>query len=173
MKSLLANAKLTKNKEREVRKEGELKLQYLVLKQWSDYTKIQATEREKQLVQFLKHRHLNKWKLLIKMKTYKLNNKIRAVKHFQAKVKKAYLKQLFQLSSYEKIILGLNLVAARKFFNKWQKKRTTRHFLRKVFRDSALFYKERRKAVLQYLSLIHICRCRRYAVCRSRWSPYH
>eukprot|EP00826_Nyctotherus_ovalis_P041035 TRINITY_DN4091_c0_g2_i3.p1 TRINITY_DN4091_c0_g2~~TRINITY_DN4091_c0_g2_i3.p1 ORF type:complete len:291 (-),score=89.67 TRINITY_DN4091_c0_g2_i3:16-888(-) len=27
--------------------------------------------------------------------------------------------------------------------------------------------------VLYYLSLIHICRCRRYAVCRSRWSPYH
>eukprot|EP00826_Nyctotherus_ovalis_P033916 TRINITY_DN2771_c0_g2_i4.p1 TRINITY_DN2771_c0_g2~~TRINITY_DN2771_c0_g2_i4.p1 ORF type:complete len:220 (-),score=55.40 TRINITY_DN2771_c0_g2_i4:15-674(-) len=26
---------------------------------------------------------------------------------------------------------------------------------------------------LLYLSLIHICRCRRYAVCRSRWSPYH
>eukprot|EP00826_Nyctotherus_ovalis_P000660 TRINITY_DN10006_c0_g1_i2.p1 TRINITY_DN10006_c0_g1~~TRINITY_DN10006_c0_g1_i2.p1 ORF type:complete len:157 (-),score=8.79 TRINITY_DN10006_c0_g1_i2:19-489(-) len=25
----------------------------------------------------------------------------------------------------------------------------------------------------KYLSLIHICRCRRYAVCRSRWSPYH
>eukprot|EP00826_Nyctotherus_ovalis_P027124 TRINITY_DN21151_c0_g1_i2.p2 TRINITY_DN21151_c0_g1~~TRINITY_DN21151_c0_g1_i2.p2 ORF type:complete len:110 (+),score=16.90 TRINITY_DN21151_c0_g1_i2:196-525(+) len=25
----------------------------------------------------------------------------------------------------------------------------------------------------QGLSLIHICRCRRYAVCRSRWSPYH
>eukprot|EP00826_Nyctotherus_ovalis_P003154 TRINITY_DN10639_c0_g1_i4.p1 TRINITY_DN10639_c0_g1~~TRINITY_DN10639_c0_g1_i4.p1 ORF type:complete len:863 (-),score=194.43 TRINITY_DN10639_c0_g1_i4:27-2615(-) len=24
-----------------------------------------------------------------------------------------------------------------------------------------------------WLSLIHICRCRRYAVCRSRWSPYH
>ena len=23
------------------------------------------------------------------------------------------------------------------------------------------------------LSLIHIRRCRRYAVCRSRWSPYH
>eukprot|EP00826_Nyctotherus_ovalis_P024617 TRINITY_DN19009_c0_g1_i2.p1 TRINITY_DN19009_c0_g1~~TRINITY_DN19009_c0_g1_i2.p1 ORF type:complete len:209 (-),score=29.55 TRINITY_DN19009_c0_g1_i2:17-643(-) len=29
--------------------------------------------------------------------------------------------------------------------------------------------------VMEYyeLSLIHICRCRRYAVCRSRWSPYH
>eukprot|EP00826_Nyctotherus_ovalis_P032189 TRINITY_DN25981_c0_g1_i1.p1 TRINITY_DN25981_c0_g1~~TRINITY_DN25981_c0_g1_i1.p1 ORF type:complete len:311 (+),score=82.97 TRINITY_DN25981_c0_g1_i1:89-1021(+) len=27
--------------------------------------------------------------------------------------------------------------------------------------------------VPMYLSLIHICRCRRYAVCRSRWSPYH
>eukprot|EP00826_Nyctotherus_ovalis_P030527 TRINITY_DN24369_c0_g1_i2.p1 TRINITY_DN24369_c0_g1~~TRINITY_DN24369_c0_g1_i2.p1 ORF type:complete len:420 (+),score=88.83 TRINITY_DN24369_c0_g1_i2:74-1333(+) len=26
---------------------------------------------------------------------------------------------------------------------------------------------------LEELSLIHICRCRRYAVCRSRWSPYH
>eukprot|EP00826_Nyctotherus_ovalis_P035597 TRINITY_DN3069_c0_g5_i1.p1 TRINITY_DN3069_c0_g5~~TRINITY_DN3069_c0_g5_i1.p1 ORF type:complete len:198 (-),score=25.01 TRINITY_DN3069_c0_g5_i1:18-611(-) len=26
---------------------------------------------------------------------------------------------------------------------------------------------------LRDLSLIHICRCRRYAVCRSRWSPYH
>eukprot|EP00826_Nyctotherus_ovalis_P056934 TRINITY_DN7770_c0_g1_i15.p1 TRINITY_DN7770_c0_g1~~TRINITY_DN7770_c0_g1_i15.p1 ORF type:complete len:229 (-),score=35.92 TRINITY_DN7770_c0_g1_i15:25-711(-) len=25
----------------------------------------------------------------------------------------------------------------------------------------------------EVLSLIHICRCRRYAVCRSRWSPYH
>ena len=26
---------------------------------------------------------------------------------------------------------------------------------------------------LLQLSLIHIWRCRRYAVCRSRWSPYH
>ena len=26
---------------------------------------------------------------------------------------------------------------------------------------------------LFWLSLIHIWRCRRYAVCRSRWSPYH
>ena len=24
-----------------------------------------------------------------------------------------------------------------------------------------------------YLSLIHIWRCRRYSLCRSRWSPYH
>eukprot|EP00826_Nyctotherus_ovalis_P058184 TRINITY_DN7982_c0_g1_i24.p1 TRINITY_DN7982_c0_g1~~TRINITY_DN7982_c0_g1_i24.p1 ORF type:complete len:186 (+),score=35.72 TRINITY_DN7982_c0_g1_i24:137-694(+) len=32
-----------------------------------------------------------------------------------------------------------------------------------------------RKYIIQLfdLSLIHICRCRRYAVCRSRWSPYH
>ena len=29
-----------------------------------------------------------------------------------------------------------------------------------------------KKGVKQYLSLIHISRCRRYAVCRSRWSPY-
>ena len=26
---------------------------------------------------------------------------------------------------------------------------------------------------ISVLSLIHIWRCRRYAVCRSRWSPYH
>eukprot|EP00826_Nyctotherus_ovalis_P020145 TRINITY_DN162_c0_g1_i19.p1 TRINITY_DN162_c0_g1~~TRINITY_DN162_c0_g1_i19.p1 ORF type:complete len:106 (-),score=17.94 TRINITY_DN162_c0_g1_i19:54-371(-) len=25
----------------------------------------------------------------------------------------------------------------------------------------------------EYLSLIHICRCRRLLTCRSRWSPYH
>eukprot|EP00826_Nyctotherus_ovalis_P007493 TRINITY_DN11884_c0_g1_i2.p2 TRINITY_DN11884_c0_g1~~TRINITY_DN11884_c0_g1_i2.p2 ORF type:complete len:223 (-),score=105.87 TRINITY_DN11884_c0_g1_i2:20-688(-) len=30
-----------------------------------------------------------------------------------------------------------------------------------------------RKRREEELSLIHICRCRRYAVCRSRWSPYH
>ena len=29
------------------------------------------------------------------------------------------------------------------------------------------------KAPIIELSLIHIWRCRRYAVCRSRWSPYH
>eukprot|EP00826_Nyctotherus_ovalis_P062829 TRINITY_DN9152_c0_g1_i8.p1 TRINITY_DN9152_c0_g1~~TRINITY_DN9152_c0_g1_i8.p1 ORF type:complete len:185 (-),score=26.43 TRINITY_DN9152_c0_g1_i8:14-568(-) len=29
------------------------------------------------------------------------------------------------------------------------------------------------KDYISKLSLIHICRCRRYAVCRSRWSPYH
>eukprot|EP00826_Nyctotherus_ovalis_P046046 TRINITY_DN5159_c0_g1_i12.p1 TRINITY_DN5159_c0_g1~~TRINITY_DN5159_c0_g1_i12.p1 ORF type:complete len:264 (+),score=21.82 TRINITY_DN5159_c0_g1_i12:544-1335(+) len=40
--------------------------------------------------------------------------------------------------------------------------------------------KEKKKLVaslnfetIKNLSLIHICRCRRYAVCRSRWSPYH
>ena len=27
--------------------------------------------------------------------------------------------------------------------------------------------------IKEYLSLIHICRCRRYYLCRSRWSPYH
>ena len=25
----------------------------------------------------------------------------------------------------------------------------------------------------QVLSLIHICRCRRYSLCRSRWSAFH
>ena len=30
-----------------------------------------------------------------------------------------------------------------------------------------------KKELSMNLSLIHIWRCRRYAVCRSRWSPYH
>ena len=29
------------------------------------------------------------------------------------------------------------------------------------------------KTLTYRLSLIHICRCRRYSLCRSRWSPYH
>eukprot|EP00826_Nyctotherus_ovalis_P039107 TRINITY_DN372_c0_g1_i5.p2 TRINITY_DN372_c0_g1~~TRINITY_DN372_c0_g1_i5.p2 ORF type:complete len:189 (-),score=50.91 TRINITY_DN372_c0_g1_i5:22-588(-) len=29
------------------------------------------------------------------------------------------------------------------------------------------------KETFYYLSLIHICRCRRIERCRSRWSPYH
>eukprot|EP00826_Nyctotherus_ovalis_P009943 TRINITY_DN12635_c0_g1_i2.p1 TRINITY_DN12635_c0_g1~~TRINITY_DN12635_c0_g1_i2.p1 ORF type:complete len:297 (-),score=24.39 TRINITY_DN12635_c0_g1_i2:15-851(-) len=33
--------------------------------------------------------------------------------------------------------------------------------------------KVRNSIRVQSLSLIHICRCRRYAVCRSRWSPDH
>eukprot|EP00826_Nyctotherus_ovalis_P020078 TRINITY_DN16276_c0_g3_i2.p1 TRINITY_DN16276_c0_g3~~TRINITY_DN16276_c0_g3_i2.p1 ORF type:complete len:100 (-),score=16.77 TRINITY_DN16276_c0_g3_i2:13-312(-) len=37
-------------------------------------------------------------------------------------------------------------------------------------RDQAVHEQE---AADMHLSLIHICRCRRYAVCRSRWSPYH
>eukprot|EP00826_Nyctotherus_ovalis_P035174 TRINITY_DN2997_c0_g5_i2.p1 TRINITY_DN2997_c0_g5~~TRINITY_DN2997_c0_g5_i2.p1 ORF type:complete len:291 (+),score=57.61 TRINITY_DN2997_c0_g5_i2:737-1609(+) len=47
-----------------------------------------------------------------------------------------------------------------------------------VLFPAAVFMAES-KDVLKYseivynLSLIHICRCRRYAVCRSRWSPYH
>ena len=30
-----------------------------------------------------------------------------------------------------------------------------------------------KKFSAQDLSLIHICRCRRSTLCRSRWSPYH
>ena len=39
----------------------------------------------------------------------------------------------------------------------------------------SLFFKggHKNKIELVGLSLIHIWRCRRYAVCRSRWSPYH
>eukprot|EP00826_Nyctotherus_ovalis_P060411 TRINITY_DN8473_c0_g2_i1.p1 TRINITY_DN8473_c0_g2~~TRINITY_DN8473_c0_g2_i1.p1 ORF type:complete len:138 (-),score=3.88 TRINITY_DN8473_c0_g2_i1:13-426(-) len=30
-----------------------------------------------------------------------------------------------------------------------------------------------KRFLAQFLSLIHICRCRRLLTCRSRWSPYH
>ena len=34
-------------------------------------------------------------------------------------------------------------------------------------------YTRRKRLSMQYLSLIHIWRCRRSYACRSRWSPYH
>eukprot|EP00826_Nyctotherus_ovalis_P030419 TRINITY_DN2428_c0_g2_i3.p1 TRINITY_DN2428_c0_g2~~TRINITY_DN2428_c0_g2_i3.p1 ORF type:complete len:155 (-),score=34.86 TRINITY_DN2428_c0_g2_i3:22-486(-) len=34
-------------------------------------------------------------------------------------------------------------------------------------------YFHHKKEMGVYLSLIHICRCRRIERCRSRWSPYH
>eukprot|EP00826_Nyctotherus_ovalis_P039331 TRINITY_DN3778_c0_g1_i9.p1 TRINITY_DN3778_c0_g1~~TRINITY_DN3778_c0_g1_i9.p1 ORF type:complete len:106 (-),score=23.76 TRINITY_DN3778_c0_g1_i9:21-338(-) len=54
---------------------------------------------------------------------------------------------------------------------------TKQRVVRRCFKKSEgfevieLFSKEESKE--GHLSLIHICRCRRYAVCRSRWSPYH
>eukprot|EP00826_Nyctotherus_ovalis_P006417 TRINITY_DN11514_c0_g1_i4.p1 TRINITY_DN11514_c0_g1~~TRINITY_DN11514_c0_g1_i4.p1 ORF type:complete len:602 (+),score=107.32 TRINITY_DN11514_c0_g1_i4:136-1941(+) len=51
--------------------------------------------------------------------------------------------------------------------------------LQKAINDLKLKHEsEKIELLLNYkkdleLSLIHICRCRRYAVCRSRWSPYH
>eukprot|EP00826_Nyctotherus_ovalis_P024488 TRINITY_DN18934_c0_g1_i1.p1 TRINITY_DN18934_c0_g1~~TRINITY_DN18934_c0_g1_i1.p1 ORF type:complete len:167 (+),score=38.27 TRINITY_DN18934_c0_g1_i1:86-586(+) len=44
-------------------------------------------------------------------------------------------------------------------------------FIEKAFKGSKAKYSGSDFNV--NLSLIHICRCRRYAVCRSRWSPYH
>ena len=44
----------------------------------------------------------------------------------------------------------------------FQNKKPLRKFLKMTY-----FY----KVIL--LSLIHIWRCRRYSLCRSRWSPYH
>eukprot|EP00826_Nyctotherus_ovalis_P004143 TRINITY_DN10865_c0_g1_i4.p1 TRINITY_DN10865_c0_g1~~TRINITY_DN10865_c0_g1_i4.p1 ORF type:complete len:100 (+),score=22.23 TRINITY_DN10865_c0_g1_i4:144-443(+) len=35
------------------------------------------------------------------------------------------------------------------------------------------YYSNYISAKFKYLSLIHICRCRRIERCRSRWSPYH
>ena len=35
------------------------------------------------------------------------------------------------------------------------------------------WYTWEKRAIIIYLSLIHIWRCRRSTLCRSRWSPYH
>eukprot|EP00826_Nyctotherus_ovalis_P012227 TRINITY_DN1320_c0_g5_i2.p1 TRINITY_DN1320_c0_g5~~TRINITY_DN1320_c0_g5_i2.p1 ORF type:complete len:299 (-),score=91.54 TRINITY_DN1320_c0_g5_i2:16-912(-) len=49
--------------------------------------------------------------------------------------------------------------------------------LKKIYigEEESKFYKRLQglAEIAKELSLIHICRCRRYAVCRSRWSPYH
>ena len=47
-----------------------------------------------------------------------------------------------------------------------------RMFVPQAFTPSLKLY-YRHTCTLLGLSLIHIWRCRRYAVCRSRWSPYH
>ena len=41
------------------------------------------------------------------------------------------------------------------------------------FVTSPYFYKLKYFFKVCRLSLIHIWRCRRYSLCRSRWSPYH
>ena len=64
-------------------------------------------------------------------------------------------------------------------------------FLKKKFHSAAPFFKKNNTSLrgkqssspklhfnmdfslLCTLSLIHIWRCRRYSLCRSRWSPYH
>eukprot|EP00826_Nyctotherus_ovalis_P003821 TRINITY_DN10787_c0_g1_i2.p1 TRINITY_DN10787_c0_g1~~TRINITY_DN10787_c0_g1_i2.p1 ORF type:complete len:353 (+),score=46.92 TRINITY_DN10787_c0_g1_i2:311-1369(+) len=48
----------------------------------------------------------------------------------------------------------------------------SRCFERHLFGHSSLFYAQL-NSLVQGLSLIHICRCRRIERCRSRWSPYH
>eukprot|EP00826_Nyctotherus_ovalis_P024582 TRINITY_DN18994_c0_g1_i1.p1 TRINITY_DN18994_c0_g1~~TRINITY_DN18994_c0_g1_i1.p1 ORF type:complete len:153 (+),score=13.13 TRINITY_DN18994_c0_g1_i1:118-576(+) len=53
-------------------------------------------------------------------------------------------------------------------FIKGNKKFALQSQYRTTYIEHALNLKE-----VYVLSLIHICRCRRYAVCRSRWSPYH
>ena len=45
------------------------------------------------------------------------------------------------------------------------------HFLVKSF--SPCRFKSFPECPIKLLSLIHIWRCRRYSLCRSRWSPYH
>eukprot|EP00826_Nyctotherus_ovalis_P052578 TRINITY_DN6695_c0_g1_i1.p1 TRINITY_DN6695_c0_g1~~TRINITY_DN6695_c0_g1_i1.p1 ORF type:complete len:378 (-),score=47.26 TRINITY_DN6695_c0_g1_i1:8-1036(-) len=51
-----------------------------------------------------------------------------------------------------------------------------KHRVGKLLIGNAVVYFHHKSSGVEedlYLSLIHICRCRRYAVCRSRWSPYH
>eukprot|EP00826_Nyctotherus_ovalis_P005239 TRINITY_DN11175_c0_g2_i1.p1 TRINITY_DN11175_c0_g2~~TRINITY_DN11175_c0_g2_i1.p1 ORF type:complete len:137 (-),score=19.27 TRINITY_DN11175_c0_g2_i1:12-422(-) len=51
--------------------------------------------------------------------------------------------------------------------------------LERIFTDLKGYLKTKKAAIrfeltaIQNLSLIHICRCRRSTLCRSRWSPYH
>ena len=52
--------------------------------------------------------------------------------------------------------------------------RKARFSLLSSYRNFFFFLKKKIYYCATYvLSLIHIWRCRRYAVCRSRWSPYH
>eukprot|EP00826_Nyctotherus_ovalis_P053041 TRINITY_DN6828_c0_g1_i1.p1 TRINITY_DN6828_c0_g1~~TRINITY_DN6828_c0_g1_i1.p1 ORF type:complete len:131 (+),score=23.66 TRINITY_DN6828_c0_g1_i1:67-459(+) len=64
--------------------------------------------------------------------------------------------QSFFIDNKETLIVGVILVLMK-----------STDYEKELFYDNPLMFTE------IALSLIHICRCRRYAVCRSRWSPYH
>eukprot|EP00826_Nyctotherus_ovalis_P022573 TRINITY_DN17473_c0_g1_i1.p1 TRINITY_DN17473_c0_g1~~TRINITY_DN17473_c0_g1_i1.p1 ORF type:complete len:159 (-),score=38.60 TRINITY_DN17473_c0_g1_i1:9-485(-) len=86
-------------------------------------------------------------------RVYEFKNPIIAIKALDKKV-------IFLLSNRE-----LHLVK--------DKNLNLKHFETSKPKTVSLKYTDSTLSYDYQLSLIHICRCRRYAVCRSRWSPYH
>eukprot|EP00826_Nyctotherus_ovalis_P014261 TRINITY_DN13956_c0_g3_i2.p4 TRINITY_DN13956_c0_g3~~TRINITY_DN13956_c0_g3_i2.p4 ORF type:complete len:102 (+),score=30.05 TRINITY_DN13956_c0_g3_i2:424-729(+) len=77
------------------------------------------------------------------------------------------LAQLNHLTGQTQLYLKLN-------FRNVQDLVATRNTLRPIVEGNKK--REEREGIYwqdNNLSLIHICRCRRSTLCRSRWSPYH
>jgi len=150
LRLLLGNLRANKDKQREAQKEYELKLEYNIIKKWREITKTERAKREERLYLSLLQRYFNKLKKFIPLRVQRVNNKIKAVRHFQTKVKHKYLEQLMKQVNYRKKVLTYKLeVITRHLFLKWRNKRTIRNTLRRVFRDSMLFYNERKKAAVK------------------------
>ena len=76
------------------------------------------------------------------------------------------------------VILGevyvVSFVTAIKLAIDWIKQKEYLNETNEVLLENELKYlRSQIQPHFFFLSLIHICRCRRYSLCRSRWSPYH
>eukprot|EP00826_Nyctotherus_ovalis_P029541 TRINITY_DN23363_c0_g1_i2.p1 TRINITY_DN23363_c0_g1~~TRINITY_DN23363_c0_g1_i2.p1 ORF type:complete len:183 (-),score=20.61 TRINITY_DN23363_c0_g1_i2:24-572(-) len=82
--------------------------------------------------------------------------------------KESYSQMLIQKSSEKKSTNSLNVRCI-------CDREVDKFTLRKYFNEGDIdnIFAQMQYNSMQALSLIHICRCRRYSVCRSRWSPYH
>eukprot|EP00826_Nyctotherus_ovalis_P025106 TRINITY_DN19405_c0_g1_i2.p1 TRINITY_DN19405_c0_g1~~TRINITY_DN19405_c0_g1_i2.p1 ORF type:complete len:336 (-),score=63.02 TRINITY_DN19405_c0_g1_i2:13-987(-) len=113
----------------------------------------------------------------------KQNNDL--LKHELAKVKEIYKANAMSTKIFTKLKKGIgNSVtkSCEKVENSIQKMckigsilKLTKKRLDKVVVDNckAKVAADKLASCTMYLSLIHICRCRRYEGCRSRWSPHH
>eukprot|EP00826_Nyctotherus_ovalis_P026609 TRINITY_DN20777_c0_g1_i1.p1 TRINITY_DN20777_c0_g1~~TRINITY_DN20777_c0_g1_i1.p1 ORF type:complete len:239 (-),score=53.87 TRINITY_DN20777_c0_g1_i1:22-738(-) len=79
--------------------------------------------------------------------------------------------ELMKLDNYAEDTVSLVLNAGKQICLKKESFKQMFMEMDEVWKDPHKWKEFLDKAI--ELSLIHICRCRRYAVCRSRWSPYH
>ena len=95
---------------------------------------------------------------------------------------KSVIENLTLLSKQYGIETYLLTTSEKKYILKLNKNPTNQlTVLKKIYEDLwdikfislKMYYSDNDLLLMEYLSLIHIWRCRRSYACRSRWSPYH